>query len=152
MKKIISFSLWGNINIYCVGAIKNAILAKKYFPGWKCRFYYDNTVPKEIIDYLNNMDNTEMYFIEKPSGGKKFKDNGQFGMFWRFYPFNDDDVYIWLARDTDSRLSKYEYNEIEKFINSNKIIHSFRNSNEKACRGCGTSFKNYNNNSDNRVI
>ena len=152
MKKIISFSLWGNINIYCVGAIKNALLAKKYFPGWKCRFYYDNTVPKEIIDYLNNMDNTEMYFIEKPSGGKKFKDNGQFGMFWRFYPFNDDDVYIWLARDTDSRLSKYEYNEIEKFINSNKILHSFRDSNEKHCRGCGTSFKNYNNNIDNRVI
>ena len=81
------------------------------------------------------MDNTEMYFIKKRSGGKNFKDNGQFGMFWRFYPFNDDDVYIWLARDTDSRLSKYEYNEIEKFINSNKILHSFRNSDEKACRG-----------------
>lgn len=152
MKKIISYSLWGNIDIYCIGAVKNAILAKKYFPGWKCRFYYDNTVPKKIIDYLNNLDNTEMFFIEKPSGGKKFKDNGQFGMFWRFYPFNDDNVEIWLARDTDSRLSKYEYYEIEKFINSDNVLHSFRNENEKPCRGCGTSFKNFNKKTDTRII
>ena len=28
-KKIISFSIWGNIRLYCIGAIKNALIAQK---------------------------------------------------------------------------------------------------------------------------
>ena len=64
-KKIISFSLWGKIRLYCIGAIKNAILAKKFFPGWICRFYYDKSVPEKIINKLKELDNTELVFIEK---------------------------------------------------------------------------------------
>ena len=152
MKKIISFSIWGNIRLYCIGAIKNAILAKKFFPGWICRFYYDKSVPKVVIDHLKKLDNTELHFIEKESGGKIYKDNGQFGMLWRFFPFNDDDVEIWMARDIDSRLSEYEAEEINKFLKTDKIIHSIRNHDEKKCRGCSTSFRNYVNGKDVRQI
>jgi len=45
MKKVISFSLWGNIKLYTIGTVKNAILAKKIFPDWIVYVYYDNTVP-----------------------------------------------------------------------------------------------------------
>jgi len=31
MKKVISFSLWGNIKLYTIGTVKNAILAKKIY-------------------------------------------------------------------------------------------------------------------------
>ena len=51
-KKIISFSIWGDIRLYCIGAIKNALIAQKIFPEWICRYYYDSTVPNIIIDYL----------------------------------------------------------------------------------------------------
>tara|TARA_B100001093_G_scaffold329155_1_gene314154 strand:- start:2809 stop:3543 length:735 start_codon:yes stop_codon:yes gene_type:complete len=156
MKKIITFSLWGNIPCYTVGAIKNALLAKKYFPEWICRYYYDNTVPNEIIEKLNSFDNTELIFIEKPSGATKWKLPGQFGMLWKFYAFNDDDVEIWLSRDTDSRISPYEKKYIDEFINSDKIIHSFRDLKDPLLRGGMTSFKNYskveNNYKDNRII
>lgn len=152
MKKIISFSLWGNIRLYCIGAIKNALLAKKYFPGWICRYYYDESVPEIIIEYLKSLDNVELKFIEIPSGGKYYKSIGQFGMFWRFYPFNDDDVEIWMARDIDSRLSKYEAEKIEDFLKTKKTLHTFSNLNEKICRGCGCSFKNFINNVDTRII
>ena len=135
MKKIISFSLWGKIRLYCIGAIKNALLAKKHFPDWVCRFYYDETVPEVIINYLKSLTNTELVFIETPSGSTKFKENGQFGMLWRYYPFNDDDIEIWLARDTDSRISPYEKEIIDKFIESKNIIHNFRNENEGVIRG-----------------
>ena len=60
-KRIISFSLWGKIRLYCIGAIKNALLAQKYFPEWICRFYYDSSVPLCIINYLNSLKNTELY-------------------------------------------------------------------------------------------
>ena len=152
MKKIISFSLWGNIRLYTIGAIKNALLAEKYFPDWICRFYYDSTVPQIIVDYLKSLDNVEMMFVEKPSGGTVYKDNGQFGMFWRFFPFNDDNVEVWMARDIDSRLSQYEYIEINKFLKTDKTLHSFRRQTEKMCRGCGTSFRNYVNGNDTRII
>ena len=151
-KKLICFSLWGELPVYNIGAIQNVILAKKYFPDWICRFYYDSTVPKKIIDILKKHSNVELFFIEKPSGGKKWKSPGQFGMLWKFYAFNDDDVEIWLSRDTDSRITPYEKKEIDKFLNSNKIIHSFRNENEPVLRGGMTSFKNYLNSNDTRVI
>lgn len=152
MKKIISFSLWGKIRLYCIGAIKNAFLAKIIFPGWICRYYYDNTVPFEVIDYLKQLNNTELVYIEKPSGGTAFKDDGQFGAFWRFYPLNDDDVEIFLIRDIDSRLSYYEYQEITEFMKSDNVIHSIRDNGEALCRGCGTSFRNFIHGKDTRII
>lgn len=152
MKKVISFSLWGNIKLYCIGAIKNAILAKKIFPDWIVYIYYDNTVPKIIVDYLKTMDNVELKFIKKPSGGKKWMELGQFGMFWKFYPYDDNDVEIWMARDADSRISYYEKEKIDAFIASDKVIHSFlfNGNNKKKLRGGTSSFKNYSNNKDNR--
>ena len=38
-KKIISFSLYGDDVKYSLGAIRNVEFAKKYYPGWICRFY-----------------------------------------------------------------------------------------------------------------
>ena len=156
MKRIIVFALWGNMRIYCIGAIKNAILAKKYFPEWICRYYYDNTVPEIIIDFLKSLDNTELVFIEKQSGSNGWKTPGQFGSLWRYSVFNDDDVEIWLSRDTDSRISPYEKKYIDEFINSDKIIHSFRDEKEPLIRAGMVSFKNYSINNaiikDNRII
>lgn len=156
MKKIIVFSLWGNIPCYTVGAIKNALLAKKYFSDWICRYYYDNTVPNEIIEKLKSFDNTELIFIEKPSGSNGWKQPGQYGSLWRYSVFNDDDVEIWMSRDTDSRISPYEKIYIDEFINSDKIIHSFRDEKEPLLRAGMISFKNYslkgNTYIDNRII
>ena len=52
MKKIISFSLWGDKAMYTVGAILNAQLAQEHFPEWTCVFYYDKTVPGIYIKAL----------------------------------------------------------------------------------------------------
>ena len=66
-KKIISFSLWGNKLKYIIGALKNAELAKEIYPGWLCRFYVANSVPKTIVRKLKDMDNVEV--VEKDSSG-----------------------------------------------------------------------------------
>ena len=60
MKKLICFSLWGDDSTYTIGAIKNADLAKKHYPGWICRYYIADCVPKNIIDELSNKDNVEI--------------------------------------------------------------------------------------------
>lgn len=152
MKKIISFSLWGDIRLYCIGAIKNALLAEKYFPGWKCRFYYDISVPKIIIDYLSNLSNVELFFITIPSGGKRFKDNGQFGAFWRFFPFNDDDVEVWMSRDIDSRISEYDAILMNDFLQSKNVLHTSSDITEKIIRAGAFAFRNYIDSHDTRIV
>lgn len=45
MNEIVSFSLYGHAPFYCEGALRNVELAKSIYPGWRRRFYIDDTVP-----------------------------------------------------------------------------------------------------------
>ena len=61
--RIVSMSLYGSEARYMLGAMENAKLVKKNFPGWKLRFYVESPltkspkygqVPLEILDNLRN--------------------------------------------------------------------------------------------------
>ena len=39
MKKVVSFSIYGNVPCYQVGAIMNIVEVARLLPDWKCRFY-----------------------------------------------------------------------------------------------------------------
>ena len=54
MKKIISFSLWGDNPKYLTGAVENIKLQKEFYPDWICRFYIHNSVPSYIHHRLKN--------------------------------------------------------------------------------------------------
>jgi hypothetical protein len=114
MKKVISFSLWGDNPKYTIGAVKNAQLAKQIYPGWLCRFYIGDDVPKEIIDDLMSL-HTEIINM----GG-----TGWNGMFWRFFAADSDDIV--LSRDTDSRLNNREKEAVEEWLSSDKDFHIMR--------------------------
>ncbi len=108
MKKIISFSLWGDNPKYTIGAIENAKLAKTIYPDWVCRFYVGTSTPDEIWDELYDMDNTEMINMDI--------DGDWSGMFWRFYPASENDVDVFIVRDTDSRLSNREKEAVNEWL------------------------------------
>lgn len=117
MKKIISYALYGNNKKYCIGMLENLKINKKKLPDWEVYIYYNN-VPKEYLKMYNtynpvliNCDDTE-YKWE--------------GMFWRFRPFNLDNVDIFLSRDADSRITDREIKFINEFIKSNKCFHIIR--------------------------
>jgi len=114
--KIISFSLWGDNPKYCVGAIKNAEMAKNIYPDWICKFYIGKSTPNQYILSLRQLDNVEI--IEMPEKGDWT------GMFWRFYAADGDDVVI--SRDTDSRLSFREKEAVDEWLNSGKDFHIMR--------------------------
>lgn len=111
MQKIIAFSLWGEDPKYCVGAIRNAQLAARYFSDWKCWFYCDKKVPKTYLDILRDFHNVEVVEMDHLS----------FGAFWRFFDMREDTII--LSRDCDSRLS-----EREKYI-----VDDWLASKEKMC-------------------
>jgi hypothetical protein len=96
-KRVISFGLYGSKPKYTVGAVKNAQLAKSYFPGWVCRFYVTSDVPDSLIDELKE-EGAEISYIPTGKGYTS-------GMFWRFMVASDSSVDRYIVRDTDSRLN-----------------------------------------------
>ena len=81
MKKIITFSLWGDNPKYTHGAIKNADLAMDIYPGWVCRYYIGKSTPQEIIDELKSKSHVEVVMMDEEGDWT--------GMFWRFEPIAD---------------------------------------------------------------
>ena len=118
LKKVISFSLWGDNPKYTVGALKNADLAPKIYPGWICRFYINDTVPQEIIDNLSARDWVELIKIDEQQPWQ--------GLFWRFYPAADPDVEVMISRDTDSRLNEREKAAVDEWLKSDEPFHLMR--------------------------
>jgi hypothetical protein len=114
--KYLSFSLWGNKPIYNVGAIKNAELWKTIYPDWQMVVYYDDTVPKETIDKLNNQDVLTIDVTEK----------NLYGMFWRFFAVDLPNSEYCVFRDTDSRITIREKMAVDEWVNSGKSIHVMR--------------------------
>ena len=116
MKKVISFSLWGDNPKYTIGAIRNAELTPIVYPGWISRFYCGESVPTDIIKSLISLPNTEVVMMDVEGDWT--------GMFWRFYACEDSD--IMLSRDTDSRLSNREKLAVDEWLESNKDFHIMR--------------------------
>jgi hypothetical protein len=115
--KAISYSLYGSTPMYCVGAIKNAELAQKFYPKWKCIFWHDNTVPPEYLKQLASFDNVELV----DSSGMNMP-----GRYWRFNCFQRKDIDIFCVRDTDSRISQREVDAVEQWMQSEKSLHIMR--------------------------
>lgn len=117
MKKIISFSLWGNNPKYLVGAIKNSILAKTFYEGWTPRFYIHKDVD---INIINNLDknNSEIFIFETdPKWGASL---------YRLISINDLNAERIIFRDCDGRLSERESLAVKEWENSGKNYHIMR--------------------------
>jgi|TARA_X000000950_G_scaffold273588_1_gene357552 hypothetical protein len=118
MKKIISYSLWGDNPKYCVGAIKNAHQRQNFYPDWISRFYVHEDVSKKYVEELNSLKNTEVIIKTTKADWK--------GMFWRFEAISDEDVSVMICRDTDSRLSERETEAVKEWLDSPMLFHIMR--------------------------
>ena len=118
MKQVISYSLYGNHMRFLVGAIKNAELAQRFFPGFTVRYYTGKSVPYWVLSTLNIFPNTEILRVNEP------EDN--LARMWRFYAILDDDVDVVLSRDVDARLSLREAEAHQEFMDSEFGFHIIR--------------------------
>ena len=128
-KKVISFSIWGDKPYYVLGAILNADIAAKDWPGWICRFYVSPNVPREAVDELIKKDNVEVVEMKK--------DESWNGMFWRFYAASDPEVEVAIFRDTDSRLLIRDKAAVEEWLSSDKDVHIMRDMCQHGWQICG---------------
>lgn len=118
MKKIISFSLWGDDPKYCVGAVKNSDLALIHYPGWICRFHIGTSTPAKYIKELQERENVEVVLREESGDWAS--------TLWRFDDAMDSSVEIMISRDTDSRLNEREKFAVDEWIKSGKSFHIMR--------------------------
>ncbi len=117
MKKIISYSLFGDNPKYLVGAVENARTAKEFYPDFTTRFYVGKSVPEETVGALKN-EGAEVFLEDDLEG--------LIGTIWRFYAFADEDVEIVLIRDVDSRFSMREVTAVNEWLESGKNFHIMR--------------------------
>jgi len=122
MKKIISFSLWGDKPKYVTGALENIKARDIFYKGWVCRFYIHTSVPQESIDLISSLRDCEVV-IKDEEVGKKREENG---MFWRFEVLKDMNVERFIVRDTDSRIAQREKNCVIDWERSGKNFHIIR--------------------------
>jgi len=117
MKKILSFSLYGNKPIFNVGCIENAKLHKKYFTDWVMRVYCNHSVPEETLTELKKYD-VEIVILDQ--------DTNYFASMWRFHPYSEPGVSHFISRDADSRISKRDECAVNQWIESKKEFHIIR--------------------------
>lgn len=115
---VVSFSLWGPLEAYCAGAVANARLVPELLPGWRCRFYHDDTVPPHILAELAAL-GAELVAMPPGTAARQ-------GMLWRFLPSDDPTVRRFLVRDCDSRPTAREVAAVRDWIASGLPFHVLR--------------------------
>jgi hypothetical protein len=113
--RYISYSLWGDNELYNIGMVKNAEQVPKIYSGWQMIVYHDNSVPKETLSVLEDL-NVKLVNV----------DGHTHGMFWRFFASDLVDCEYAIFRDGDSRLSIREKMAVDEWIDSGKTIHVMR--------------------------
>lgn len=122
---IISFSLYGDQKKYTIGALKNAELAAKFYPGWRCIYHVSLSVPMETTSALLRMDNVELVYLDDYNALLPVGDNNIPGMFTRFMAFDGPYDYV-ISRDVDSRIDAREVAAVNQWIESGKKLHVMR--------------------------
>ena len=126
MKKLITFSLWGNDPLYVEGAFLNAKLAEEIYPEWICRYYIaGKNTTQSVIQKIKTCPNTEVVIIDE-KGGTNFSMN-------RFTACDDSDVECFISRNTDSRLSYREKEAVDEWLKSDKGFHIMRDHPNHVC-------------------
>lgn len=117
MAKYISFSVYGTKQAYQIGALENAQLRNKFYPGWQSIFFVDKSISPDFSQKLANLD-----------ARVEIKDLSEdpHGMFWRFEAVKIPDAEAVVFRDTDSRLSRRESLAVGDWVSSDFDLHVMR--------------------------
>jgi len=118
-RKLVSFCIWGNSNLYNLGLLENAILMPKIFPGWIMHVIYTKTSNQKIMDEIAKFPWVEMEMYDVPNHSKN--------TMLRFLPGMHPQNNVVIFRDADSRLLKRDYLAVMDWLNNtDKKVHLMR--------------------------
>lgn len=117
MTNYVSFSLYGDKQIYLVGAIANVKLCSKIYPGWTPVVYVDEAIPSSAVSELK--DNGALVI-------KGSVDISRNKMIWRLAAVLISDADKVIIRDADSRVSPRESNCVKAWLDAGEPLHIMR--------------------------
>lgn len=115
---VIAFSLWGDQPRYLRGALHNATRAREVYPGWRCRFHVDRSVPADLLAALES----EGAELTIDDGAPPTRER----LTRRFLVADDPAVARFLVRDCDSLVNAREAAAVALWIDSGKAFHVMR--------------------------
>ena len=115
--RVIAYSLFGSEPSFTNGAIENAKLASKIYPGWAVRVYHDMTVPRYVLDKLRQENVQLIELIYSPLEPKTD---------WNLLVAFDPSIDRYIIRNIDSRLTWRERAAVDQWIESGKRFHIMR--------------------------
>lgn len=119
----ISYTLFGDKELYWKGAYYNIIQSKTYLPDFTRVFYIDNqsiTYYKQMIQKLKQDYNFIIIYT-------KSKTNNKWDLLLqRFKAYTLPDADIILFRDTDSRIRQRQIDAVNQWINTKYPLHIMR--------------------------
>ncbi|CAF0712424.1 unnamed protein product [Brachionus calyciflorus] len=131
-QKIVSFSLYGNNELYYNYITNLTSLIKKFYPDHVMRIYHDHSIDVSFkcdLECANS--HVEFCNIEKMSlnlndYNKVLNLSYIHAMMWRFLPLGDSFVDLFMSRDTDSLVLQREVDAVQEWIKSENIAHIMR--------------------------
>ena len=118
-RKLVSFCIWGNSDLYNLGLLENAIQMPNVFPGWIMHVSYTPTANQKIMNEIAKFPWVEMEIFQEPNHSKNTMHRFLAGM----NPNNN----VVIFRDADSRLLKRDYMAVMDWLNNtDKKVHLMR--------------------------
>ena len=127
-KRVISMSLWGHDPRYTFGAVRNAQLVGRVFPGWTLRVYVERplangstlhpAVPQRILRKLR-LQGARLVFVDVAESRLP-------PLMWRFLVADDLSVDYFIVRDADSRLSGRDAMAVADWVRRGTPLHCIR--------------------------
>jgi hypothetical protein len=118
LRKVISFSLYGNVEKYIEGLSQNSKQINKVYPDFWIYVYLGNDFDKRILDNKFN-DIKNLLFIETGKSGHEV-------MSYRFFTIDRPEVGISFSRDLDSLINLRDQYCINEFLKSDKKFQIIR--------------------------
>ena len=115
MRKLISFTLYGDDPKYVEGMFRNIELKDEFYPDWEIIVYHDNSLEAGVIERLS-----------RDVSLRNCTDSGMLAASWRFCAFDEPGVERFIVRDSDSRLSQREADAVADWEESKKELHIMR--------------------------
>jgi hypothetical protein len=111
---VISFCIYGNIQMYIQGITENLKLCKTIYPDWKPFVYASLTIPTDTLKTYKDL-GADVYMVQD-------RDRGFF-MNYRYLALEDTRVTRAIFRDADSRVGIREAEAVEEWIQQDTDLH-----------------------------
>ncbi len=118
-RQVIAFTLFGSDPRYLRGALQNVLAARENYPGWTCRFHFDDSVDETFLDVIV----AEGAELVRDSSGDR---DPRHLLTRRFQVANDKSVGRFMVRDCDSVVNAREAAAVAEWLDSGLPFHVMR--------------------------